>query len=104
MIRFEDCAAAIPFVFLIAGWAMFLRRRPMTGVWTSGVATLISLPVGFRLVQLISFPPNFFAHEHDAGIGLVFFPLFAGWILCAFVWVMLAVITVVRSYWLKPSN
>ncbi len=101
---FEYCAVVIPLAFLIAGYAAFSRRSPMTRVWTSGVAALASLPVGTWLVELICYPPNFFGYEHDAGAGLGFVPLLLGWVLCAFVWATLAVITVVRSHWLKPSN
>jgi hypothetical protein len=71
---------AIPFVFLIAAWLAFSRRKPMTKVWASGIATLISLPAGLVIVGIIYLPPYDPAHEPTPSLEWSFFlSSLAGW-------------------------
>jgi hypothetical protein len=104
--RFEDYAGIIPFVFLIVGWLAFLRRKPMAKVWASGAGTLLSLPVGLYLVTRVVLPQSWYPNygDHSPGVGLVFFPLVAGWVVCAIVWVLLAGITRAAIFWLRNSK
>ena len=76
---FADNAWVIPFVFLITGWLALLRRKPMTKVWASGVATLLSLPIGSYLVMRIALPsswyPNYGDHSPESALYLSLFSL-----------------------------
>jgi len=103
---FANNAWVIPFVFLIAGWLAFLRRKPMTKVWASGVATLLSLPIGSYLVMRIALPSSWYPNygDHSPGVGVVFVPLLAGWVLCVIVWVAVAGITVASIFSRRHSN
>lgn len=103
---FADDAGIFPFVFLIAGWLAFLRHKPMTRVWASGVATFLSLPIGSYLVMRIALPSSWYPNygDHSPGAGLVFVPLMAGWALCAIVWVLLAGFTTASILRRRKSN
>ena len=86
----EDFTGSIPFVFLIVGWLAFLRRKPMAKVWASDAGTLISLPVGSYLVVRFALPQSWYPNygDHSPGVGIVFFPLLAGWVICVIVWLL----------------
>ena len=103
---FADNAGIFPFIFLIAGWLAFLRRKPMTKVWASGAAALLSLPIGSYLVMRLALPSSWYPNygDHSPGVGVVFFPLVAGWVLCVIVWVLLAGFTAAAIFWRRNSN
>jgi hypothetical protein len=106
MITFEQVAFGIPFIFLTAGWVTFWRRGPMAKVWASGIATLISLPVGSYLVERVVLPPSWAPNygDHSPGAGLAFFPLLAGWVLCVITWLLIAGANIALAFWRRNSN
>lgn len=103
---FADYAGVFPFVLLIAGWLAFLPRKPMAKVWASGAATLLSLPIGLHIIELVALPPSWAPNygDHSPGVGLAFGPLVTGWVLCVLVWTTLMGVTVARQYRSKNST
>jgi len=76
----------------------------MRWVWLSGLATLLSLPIGLVIVGLIYLPPYDPTYEHSPGIGVAFLPVLVGWVACAIIWTAIFGVAIARGYMARNSN